>query len=227
MSCAGGMFNFKLATAYSIKQDDYARLPLFTVNQNNRVINEFACYCLKRLHELQNFGGLKITSNNTAELRVQAHFAQKYYPIPATGNLPGTLETYFYSKELIAYLTAMLSTVPYSKTGDPGPSITGLMDEEYTAFLKRWRRMTVMAFNNYIVCRMTAYIGRWPVDAKPADAPAPAAAADAAAESCSGGSGGCEATESDDGILMMASDDEAEPAPPSSQPAGDGGPGAA
>jgi hypothetical protein len=189
------------------------------VDQNNRVINEFACYCLKRLHKLQNFGGLKITSNDTAGL--QAHFAQKYDPIPATGNLPGIPETYFYSKELIAYLTAMLATVPYSKTGDP--RITGLMDEEYTATLKRWRGMTDKAFNDYIVRRMTAYIGRWPVDAKPADAPAPAAAADAAA----GGGGGGEATESDDGILMMPSDDEAEPAPPASQPAGDGEQGAA
>ncbi len=100
-----------------------------------------------------------------------------------------------------------------------------LMDEEYTTILKRWGGMTDTAFNDYIVRRMTAYIGRWPVDAKPADAPAPAAAADAAAEGCGGGG---EATESNDGILMMASDDEAEPAPPpASQPAGDGGPGAA
>ncbi len=108
------------------------------MDQNTRVINEFACYCLKRLHKLQNFGGLKITSNDTAGL--QAHFAQKYDPIPATGNLPGIPMTYYYSKELIAYLTAMLATVPYSKTGDP--RITGLMDEEYTAILKRWRGMT-------------------------------------------------------------------------------------
>ncbi len=75
MSCAGGLFNFKLATAYSIKQDDYARLPLLAVNQNTRVINEFACHCLKRLHKLQNFGCLKITSNDIAGL--QDHFAQK------------------------------------------------------------------------------------------------------------------------------------------------------
>ena len=70
------MFNFKLATAYSIKPDDYARLPLFAVDQHNRVIIKFACYCLKRLHKLQNFkfGGLKITSNDTAGRR--AHFAE-------------------------------------------------------------------------------------------------------------------------------------------------------
>ncbi len=59
MSCAGCLLNFKLATAYSIKQDDYACLPLFSVDQ-------FACYCLKRLRKLQNFGGLKITRNDTA-----------------------------------------------------------------------------------------------------------------------------------------------------------------
>ena len=59
---------------------------------------------------------------------------------------------------------------------------------------------------------------------QPAAAPAPAAAADAAAED---GGGGGEAAGDDDGILMMGSDDEAAPDPPASQPAGDGGPGAA
>ncbi len=57
---------------------------------------------------------------------------------------------------------------------------------------------------------------------QPAAALAPAAAADAAAED---GGGGGEAA--GDGILMMGSDDEAAPDPPASQPAGDGGPGAA
>jgi hypothetical protein len=41
------------------------------------------------------------------------------------------------------------------------------------------------------------------------------------------GGGGGEAADGDDGILMMGFDDEAAPDPPASQPAGDGGPGAA
>ena len=123
MPRAGGLFNFKhTATAYSILPEDYNRVPLFAVDQNNRVLNEFAFYCLKRLHKLQNFGGLKITSNDTAGL--QAHLAQAYDPIPATGNLQGIPETYFCSKELIAYLTAMLSTVPYSKPGTPASPVS-------------------------------------------------------------------------------------------------------
>ena len=74
MPRAGGLFNFKhTATAYSILPEDYNRLPLFAVDQNNRVLNEFAFYCLKRLHKLQNFGNLKVTCNDTAG--VQAHFA--------------------------------------------------------------------------------------------------------------------------------------------------------
>ena len=99
MPRAGGLFNFKhTATAYSIKAEDYDRLPLFAVDQNNRVLNEFGFYCLKRLHKLQNFGALKVTCNDTAG--VQAHFAQKYEPIAATATLPEVPETYFYSKEL-------------------------------------------------------------------------------------------------------------------------------
>ncbi len=59
----------------------------------------------------------------------------------------------------------------------------------------------------------------WPLDAKPAAAPAPAAAPDAAAEGSGGGGG--EAADGDDGILMMGSYDES-PAP--SATAGDSGP---
>ena len=50
---------------------------------------------------------------------VQAHFAQKYTAIPATATLPAVPETYWYSKELVAYIMAILSTVTYHKTSDP------------------------------------------------------------------------------------------------------------
>jgi len=72
-----------------------------------------------------------------------------------------------------------------------------------------------------VLCSSAAAVeARWPVDAKPAAAPAPAAAAAAAAEN---GGGGGEAAGDDDGIMMMGSDDEAEADPPAPLPAGDGG----
>ncbi len=123
---------------------------------------------------------------------------------------------------LIAYLKAILSTVLYSKTNDS--RITGVMDEEYTDVLHRLCVMTNTAFNDYLVRRMSAYIGRWPVDAKPAAAPAPAAAANAAAAGCCGSG---EAADGDDWILTMGSYDGTEPAPPASQLASGGRMGAA
>jgi hypothetical protein len=51
---------------------------------------------------------------------------QQYKLIAATGCLQEIPAKYFYSKELIVYLTALLSFVPYSKTGDP--SINCLLD---------------------------------------------------------------------------------------------------
>jgi hypothetical protein len=213
MPCAGGLFNFKAGSIhYSLLKDDYPRLPLFSEARDNRLLNEFAFYCLKRLHELQNFAALKLTCND-----VEAHFAQMYSPIAATGNLQQVPETYFYSKELVAYLTAMLSTVPYFKTGDS--RITGVMDEQYTAALHRLRGMNDKAFNDYIVRRMTAYIARWPVEAKAAALAAPEAPAE-------GGGGGGDAADVEEGFVLTASDDdeEEEPAPPAFR--GDGGTGA-
>ena len=176
----------------------------------NRVLNEFFFYCLKRLHKLQNFASMKLSSNDPAA--VLDHFAQQYAPIAATGSLPEIQAKYFYSKELVAYLTAMLSTVPYSKTGDA--RINGLLDEQYNAALNRLRGINDKAFNDYLVRRMAAYIARWPV-AEGRAAAAAAAPADAdAAENGGGGDGGG----SDGEVELQASDDEAAPA--ASQAAG-------
>ena len=215
MPCAGGAFNFRAAsTVHSLKPEDYATLPLFAADQNNRVLNEFAFYCLKRVHKLQNFGALRLACNDPAGVR--AHFAQKYPAIAATGNLPEIPETYAYSKELIAYMKAMLSTVAYAKTGDT--RITGVMVEEYTAALRLFRGMSSEAFNDYVVRRMAAYIEAWPVDTKPV-----AAAATTNAANQGGGGDGGVAADDDDGIILKASDDEEETPPPATQSGGDGG----
>ena len=52
---------------------------------------------------------------------VRAHFAQKYAAaIPATATLPAVpAETYWYSKELVAYIMAILSTVAYHRVATP------------------------------------------------------------------------------------------------------------
>ncbi len=86
---AGGLFNFKAtSTSYNLKAENYDHLPLFAVAQDNRLLNEFAFYCLKRRHKLrlQNFWALKLACNDSAGVR--AHFSQKYTAISATGNLP-------------------------------------------------------------------------------------------------------------------------------------------
>ena len=93
-----------------------------------------------------------ITCNDSACVR--AHFVQKNAAaIPATATLPAVPETYWYSKELVAYIMAILSTVAYHKSGDP--RITGVMDEAYAAALSLFCGMTAQAFNDYIVRRMT------------------------------------------------------------------------
>ena len=81
------------------------------------------------------------------------------------GYSSGGPETYWYSKELVAYIIAILSTVAYHKKGDP--LITGVMDEAYAAALSLFRGMTAQAFNDYIVRRMATYLESWPVDVKP------------------------------------------------------------
>ena len=92
-----------------------------------------------------------ITCNDDACVR--AHFGQKYAAIPATATLQAVPETYWYSKELVAYIMAILSTVSYHKSGNP--RITGVMDEAYAAFLSLFRGMTAQAFNDYIVRQTT------------------------------------------------------------------------
>ena len=161
-----------------------------------------------------------MTCNDDAGVR--AHFGQKYAAIPATATLPAVPESYWYSKELVAYIMAILSTVAYNKSGDP--RITGVMDEAYAAALKLFRGMTAQAFNDYIVRRMAIYLESWPVDVKPKPGAelAPAAAPDGGG----GGGDGGEAEGDDDGVMLTASDNE-EPAdeeelPPGTQPPTEG-----
>ena len=134
---------------------------------------------------------------------VRAHFAQKYAAIPATATLPAVPEKYWYSKELVAYIMAILSTVAYHKSGDP--RITCVMDEAYAEALSLFRGMTAhwQAFNDYIVRRMATYLQSWPVDVKPVPAAEPAAAADDA-----GGVDGGNAEGDDDKVMLTASDNE-------------------
>ena len=151
------------------------------------------------------------------------HFSQTYTAIPATATLPAVPETYWYSKELVAYILAILSTVVYHKTSDT--SITCIMDETYAAALSLFRGMSGQAFNDYIVRRMAAYLESWPVDVKPVPGAEPAAAAAADASAVDGG----EAEGDDDRVMLTASDNE-EPAdedghPPGTQPPSEGGPG--
>jgi hypothetical protein len=81
------------------------------------VSNEFCFYCLKRHHKLQSLESLKPSSNDLAA--VVDHFSQQYAPIAATGSLPEIPAKNFYSKELVAYLTAMLSTARTPRPATP------------------------------------------------------------------------------------------------------------
>jgi hypothetical protein len=109
MPCSGCISHFKAySTAYSVVKEDYCSLTLLAETPyNNRVLKEFAFYCLKRLYKLHTFAGLKHTSNYPAAVR--EHCKQMFMQIAVTGTLPLVPATHFYSKEFVKYMMAILS----------------------------------------------------------------------------------------------------------------------
>ncbi len=97
---AGGMFHYTAeATTYGIAHHDW---PLFMEDDNNPLLNPFACYILDRLHTYQNM----------QDYAVSPGFDVAAYVSHSTTLHDGTI-IYHFSKELLAYLETLVAFSPY------------------------------------------------------------------------------------------------------------------
>ena len=173
---AGGLFHYKKDNpAYSIKPEDYGKLPLYAASSENRMLNEFVMYVLQDLHTGQGLSSLAVTSDEPQF--VKEIFERVYPAIPATAVCDQLPETMAFSRQLIAYLAAFLPVAPYFRNTDL--RIAGISDDQYTTTLEMLNESTEDRYKTYISRKAQAWFRRWPraglvgaAAAPPAPAPA-------------------------------------------------------
>ena len=170
---AGGLFHFKKDNpAYSIKPEDYGKLPLYAASSENRMLNEFVMYVLQDLHTGQGLSSLAVTSDEPQF--VKEIFERVYPAIPATAVCDQLPETMAFSRQLIAYLAAFLPIAPYFRNADL--RIAGISDDQYTTTLEMLNESTEDRYKTYISRKAQAWFRRWPRTGLVGAAAAPPAA---------------------------------------------------
>ena len=102
------MFHYKTGLAYSVKNN---LLQLYHDVENNTLLNDFFFYLLHNLPSLQNMHEYR----TNAETDYREYVRRKY---PALVGPPAVPETYFVSKQLVAYLETLIAFSPYYRADD-------------------------------------------------------------------------------------------------------------
>jgi hypothetical protein len=163
--------------AYSITAEDYNKdLPLFVAIKENRLLNEFFQYVLEDLHTSQGLSALKFTTGSDDPEFVKETVERVYPLIPATPTTPQMPATRAFSRQLVAYIAAFLSTAPYFKSSDS--RISAVCDDQYSSTLAMLEDTADETFKAYMTCKTQGWFRRWGCDAAaatgpPAPAPAP------------------------------------------------------
>jgi len=159
---------------YSIRPDDYPRLPLFkqdAPNNKKYLLNHVFWLIFDQLPTWQSMGMLGATS--TAQL--EKVITEDYPAIeesPSGSALPAVSK---FSKPFLAYLDAMLATTPFWGSSSDGRA-RGLPETHRDAFYKLSSSVTDKALKEYVVRKILSWHKAAPAG-KAAGAPQPAEAA--------------------------------------------------
>jgi hypothetical protein len=123
---AGGMFHYSndVPYIYWLQHPDNV---LFKENDNNPLLNLFACYIIDRLHTFQNM---------QEEYAVSPGFDLAEYVTHSTTLHDGTI-VYRFSKELLAYLETLVAFSPYYRADDP--RVTAHIDKYFHSALEKYQ----------------------------------------------------------------------------------------
>lgn len=142
---------------YSIKPEDYGKLPLFVEGANsNTLLNDLFCYVCSKIPKMQCMKQLSISSIEKAP----ACFAATY---------PGDEPALCYSKEFVAYFESFLGVAPWP-AGKPakGCNIEARIENLYANAMRRLSSTQEDAYVKYIGRKMHGWYKRFPPSGDPA-----------------------------------------------------------
>jgi len=154
---AENLFHYKLnQTRYSIKPEDYQKLPLFVESQDSSTyVNEFFFLVYSRFTSWQNMKSLAVATLQDTRL-----WRTNYIALPRTNSGPAMESTPVVSKRMVAYLASFLGVAPFSRTLDPRVDIR--LDKGYANAMTRLSAVAGDAYTTYMSRKMLAWYRRFP-----------------------------------------------------------------
>jgi len=161
---AGGLFHYKLDTsddrAYSLKKEDYPRLPLFDPDApatKRRYLNEVFLLVLDDLPTWRSMNTYAV--NNEAQMQLLA--SAEHPAIPSTPSGPAHIAIPKISKTLISYIAGLVVTTPYYRA-NCDDRIKGLAEPYAKACLATLNTIDGKAYKNYLQEKLTAWFALFP-----------------------------------------------------------------
>lgn len=140
-----GLFHFKNGlTAYSLDPEKWPELPLYADTSDNSYLNDVFWLVFYELQTWQNMNVFDVGS-----IQAMQELLDSEHPGVAESPAGGALkECMVVSKNLVAYIEALLVLCPYYKAGDP--RIAGLADAQYSRRLTNLNTAPDEVFKAYM-----------------------------------------------------------------------------
>ena len=158
MYFAENLFHFKLAQdKYSIKPEDYTRLPLFVDDKDSKtLLNEFFFYVFSKFSSWQNMKDFQVTTMED----VHDLFGKRFAAIEGSRSGPEQPEVLSVSRNMVAYLTSFLAVAPFYSTTDL--RVASRTDKFYAVALGTLSKTSDKDLSMYMLRKATAWYRRFP-----------------------------------------------------------------
>ena len=160
----GGLFHYKHDTsddrAYSLNQDDYPRLPLFTMQapaSKRRYLNEVFLLVLDDLPTWRSMNTYAVDTE--AQLKLLA--AAEHPAIPATSSGPAFCAVPKLSKTLVSYIVGLMVTTPYFR-GSCDERAKGLAEQHVTSTLASLNTLNTVLYKKFLQETIVGWFALFP-----------------------------------------------------------------
>ena len=156
---AENLFHYKAEqTKYSIKPEDYGKLPLFLEDkETNTYLNEFFFYVFSKVGAWQCLKELSVGSTEDAV----ALSDSAYCALPKSFSGPALEKCPVVSKKTVAYFESFLGAAPFPRLLKD-PRLDARVDKFYGSAMTRLAKVTDKDFIKYIQRKMVAWYRRFP-----------------------------------------------------------------
>ena len=146
-----GLFHYKHDTldnpAYSLKKDDYPRLPWFTMKAPASKLRYFNKVFLLMLDDLPTWRSMNTYADTEAQMKILA--AAEHPVIPATSSGPAFMALPKLSETFVSYIVGLMVTTPYFR-GSCDERAKGLAEQHVKSCLATLNTMNGESYKKFL-----------------------------------------------------------------------------